>query len=301
MQTCGLSGLHSFAPNRVLRNVTAASSPICSQRIGERKAIAWKFAISSQRAPHPRKRVAQNRTPCHDQATHHRDHPHGPGLLRHRTAAGERQDLFRSSGDRECNSWLHFPYQRGDVLQCELAPFSGAKPHIEDRVSTHGFQKESRVPEQEVVTYLRKAEIAGSLPELFGCALHENRNGSGLHAMPPEPNRSICGSETKNLRLELCANELRATLVLSSGEVLRDLPVVDRDWRDFIEAALVEGRGANRVARLERFLNSQFHYKVLSCPHHFIRLGLTRPYHDLCWLMLDTLFPLPKKEWLEEF
>jgi hypothetical protein len=198
------------------------------------------------------------------------------------------------------NSWLHFPYHRGDVLQCELSPFSGAKPHIEDRLSTRGFQKESTVSEPEVVTYLRKAEIADTLPELFGCALHENRNG-GFFAKPPEAKRSVCGTVTQNLRLELYANELRATLALSSGEVLRDLPVVDRDWRDFIDAAFAESRGANRVGRLERFLNSQFHYKVLSCPHHFIRLGLTRPYHDLCWLMLDTLIPLPKRDWLEEF
>jgi hypothetical protein len=199
------------------------------------------------------------------------------------------------------NSWMHFPYQRGDVLQCDLAPFSGAKPHVEDRVSSRGFLKESTVPEQEVVAFLRKAEIACTLPELFGCALHENRSGSGLFAVPQEANRSVCGTQTKNLRLELCGNEVRATLALSSGEVLRDLPVVDRDWRDFIEASLGESRGANRVARLARFLNSQFQCKVLSCPHHFIRLGLTRPYHDLCWLMLDTLIPLPKLDWLEEF
>jgi len=199
------------------------------------------------------------------------------------------------------NSWLHFPYHRGDVLQCDCAPFSGSKPHIEDRVLTGAFQKESTVPEPEIVTYLRKAEIADSLSELFGCVLHENKNGSGLFAKPPEAKRSVCGTQTQNLRLELYANELRATLALSSGEVLRDLPVVDRDWRDFIEAALAIPRGANRLARLERFLNSQFHYKVLSCPHHFIRLGLTRPYHDVCWLMLDTLIPLPKHEWLEEF
>src|SRR6476646_967328 len=154
------------------------------------------------------------------------------------------------------NSWLHFPYHRGDVLNCELAPFSGAKPHVEDRVSTRGFQKESAVPEPDIVTYLRKAESAGSLPDLFVCVLHENKTGSGLFAMPLEPKRSICGTETRNLRLELCANELRATLALSSGEVLRDLPVVDRDWRDFIDAALADNRGANRVARLERFLNS---------------------------------------------
>jgi hypothetical protein len=199
------------------------------------------------------------------------------------------------------NSWMHFPYRRGDVLECDLAPFAGSKPHVEDRVSTSGFRKESAVAEPEVVTYLRKAEIATSLEDLFGCVLHENKTGSGLFAKPPEAKRSVCGTLTQNLRLELCANELRATLALPSGEVLRDLPVVDRDWRDFIEAALAVSRGANRLTRLERFLNSQFQSKVLSCPHHFIRLGLTRPYHDLYWLMLDTLIPLPKDDWLEEF
>ena len=38
------------------------------------------------------------------------------------------------------NSWLHFPYHRGDVLECDLSPFPGAKPHIEDRVNARGFQ-----------------------------------------------------------------------------------------------------------------------------------------------------------------
>jgi len=169
------------------------------------------------------------------------------------------------------NSWMHFPYLRGDVLQCDLAPFSGSKPHVEDRVSTRGFRKESAVPEPGVVTYLRKAEIGTTLEDLFGCVLHENKTGSGLFAKPREAKRSVCGTVTQNLRLELCANELRATLALPSGEVLRDLPVVDRDWRDFIEAALATSRGANRLARLKHFLNSQFQSKVLSCPHHFIR------------------------------
>lgn len=199
------------------------------------------------------------------------------------------------------HSWMHFPYQRGDVLRCELIPSKGAKPHVEDRVSTRGFQKDSNVAEPEIVTYLRKAELAHSLSELFGCALHANKSGSGLYAFPAEAKRSVCGTQTRNLRLELYANELRATLALASGEVLRDLPVVDRDWRNFVEAALEPSRGPNRAARLERFLNSAFHYKILSCTHHFVRLGLTRPYHELCWLMLDTLFPLPQGDWLQEF
>jgi hypothetical protein len=199
------------------------------------------------------------------------------------------------------HSWMHFPHQRGEILECALTPFPASRPHVEDRVATRGFQKSASVPESEIVTYLRKAEFSRSLDGLFDCPLHENKTGSGLYAIPGEPKRSICGCETQNLRLELCANELRATLVLPSGEVLRDLPVVDHDWRGFVEAALAPNRGANLAARLERFLNSHFHYKIMSCPHHFIRLGLTRPYHDFYWLMLDTLFPLPRPEWLQEF
>ena len=199
------------------------------------------------------------------------------------------------------HGWCHFPYRRGDILECDLAPLSGTQPHVEDRLSSRGFRRDSTIAESETVTYLRRAELGSALPELFGCVLYENKRGSGLFAKPGTGTRSICGTEPRNLRFELCGNELRSTLVLTSGEVLRDLPVVDRDWRDFVAAALAPGRGANRVARLERFLNSQFHYKILSCPHHFVRLGLTRPYHEVCWVMLDTLFPLPASDWLEEF
>jgi hypothetical protein len=199
------------------------------------------------------------------------------------------------------SGWLHFPYQRGEVLECSLAPFCGEPPHVEDRTLTRSFQKSAAVGESEVVGYLRRAESSDSLRDLFECPIHENKKGSGAFALPAEARRSICGCQTQNLQLELCGNELRATLVLSSGDLLRDLPVVDRDWLDFMDAALAERRGANRAARFERFLNSQLHYKIMSCSHHFVRIGLTRPYRDVCWLMLDTLFPLPQAAWLEEF
>ncbi len=94
--------------------------------------------------------------------------------------------------------------------------------------------------------YLDKAETSQSLPDLFDCRIHENKGGSGLFAKPEEAKRSICGARTQNLRLELCGNELRATAALPSGELLNDLPVVARDWRDFIDAALAPDRGANR-------------------------------------------------------
>lgn len=199
------------------------------------------------------------------------------------------------------NGWMYFPHNRGDILQFSLASLSGTSPHVEDRLSTQDFKKSSSVVDHEVVGYLQKAECSDSLSGLFDCRIQENRRGSGSYALPAEARRSICGCRTQNLRLELCGNELRATLVLSSGELVRDLPVVDRDWLDFTDAALDADRGANRAARFERFLNSQFHYKIMSCPHHFARIGLTRPYRDVCWLMLDTLFPLPKADWLEEF
>src|SRR5713226_6821485 len=152
--------------------------------------------------------------------------------------------------------WIHFPFCRGDILDYSLMPLPGAPPHVEDRLSTRGCCKLAAVSEAEIVNYLRRAECGQSIADLFGCRLHENRSGGGLCAEPQEAHRSICGCETTNLRLEMCGNELRATLALPSGEVLRDLPVVDRDWRSFADAALDESRGANRSARLARFLNS---------------------------------------------
>ena len=98
------------------------------------------------------------------------------------------------------NGWTHFPHQRGDVLECALTPFPGAKPHVEDRVSTRGFKFVTAVPEAETVVYLRKSELAQSLPGLFDCRIHENRKGSGHYAKPQEARRSICGCETQNLR-----------------------------------------------------------------------------------------------------
>ena len=197
--------------------------------------------------------------------------------------------------------WKQFHHQRGDVIEFSLLAAPGEPPHVEDRRSTRDLRRRGAVDEPDVVNYLRKAESADCLRNLFECRIYENKRGSGAHALPREARRSICGCQTENLRLELCGNVLRATLVLSSGELLRDLPVVDRDWLDFLDAALAENRGANRAARLERFLNSQFHSKIMNCPHHFVRIGLTRTFLDVCWLMLDTLFPLAKMDWLEEF
>ena len=86
------------------------------------------------------------------------------------------------------------------------------------------FRKTAAVAEPEVASYLGKAECSDSLRGLFECAIHENRQGSGVYAYPTEARRSICGCHTKNLRLELYGTELRATLVLFSGEVVGTCP-----------------------------------------------------------------------------
>src|SRR5579864_9547906 len=67
----------------------------------------------------------------------------------------------------ETNGWRYFPYGRGDVLRCDLAALGGARPHVEDRLSSRGFEKETTVCEGDVVKYLRRAECSSSLPELF--------------------------------------------------------------------------------------------------------------------------------------
>src|SRR5258708_24597819 len=70
------------------------------------------------------------------------------------------------------NSWLHFPHQRGDILECALTPFPAMKPHIEDRTATQAFQKSSSVAEAETVSYLPKAKLPNSLLDLFPCPIY---------------------------------------------------------------------------------------------------------------------------------
>jgi hypothetical protein len=197
--------------------------------------------------------------------------------------------------------WAQFPYRRGDILEFNLHNLPCERPHVEDRVSTRGMRKVREIPHGEVVKYLRRAECADCLKDLFGCEVHENRTGRGVFIPQGQGNRSICGCSTQNLRIERVGKELRAALALSTGESLRDIPVVDRDWNEFVESALAPARGKNLEQRLQRFLASHLDQKILDSSEHFIRLGVTRPHLDCCWLMLDTLFPLPQTSWLEEF
>ena len=98
------------------------------------------------------------------------------------------------------------------------------------------------------------------------------------------------------------------TLSNATGRLLFTIGHANHSLGDFLTGLVdhrVESLWDVRIrrggARWGRFLHSHFHYKGMSCPHHFIRLGLARPFHDHSWLMLDTLFPQPNPDWLQEF
>lgn len=197
-------------------------------------------------------------------------------------------------------AWLDFHHARGDLLRFDLSIPAFDLPHLEDRRTTGVLEQTGPMLESEVVERLRKAELAENLDGLFGCSIQNNANGRAF-VRPANAIRSICGCSTLNLRLSMIGERLRAALVMTSEEALPDLPVVDRDWKEFVQKATDHRRGANRYQRLQHFLAVQFQQKMLACPHHFVRVGITRPLYGRCWLMLDTLFPLPKPEWLAEF
>ena len=192
-----------------------------------------------------------------------------------------------------------FPYRRGDRLRFSLAQVLPAPPHVEDRCSTGVSANVGRIAEDELVRCLRSAEVADRLKDLFGCPLRPRHYGGNVCTDPAQGTRSICGCDFLNLRLKLLSTEVRAMLVLPSGETLNDLPLVDRDWNEFIELALSRLAGANRSQRLNRFLSSFVPDMLSRDPRRFARIGLSRLYEGGCWLMLDSLFPLPEQAWLE--
>lgn len=199
------------------------------------------------------------------------------------------------------DSWpAPFPFHRGDVIQFDLYPVPVARPHMEDRRSQGPPRVLRRVSENELVAFLRQAECSAILDGLFGCGVQENVRGSGIYVLPGQGQRSICGCELNNVRFEVFPEEVRAMLLLPSGVVLRDFPLVDRDWRNFIDRTFEETAGANRRQRVQRFLNSKIAEILLNSTDPFARIGLTRIHNERHWLMLDTLLPLPQTTWLND-
>jgi len=190
-----------------------------------------------------------------------------------------------------------FPHYRGDRLQFELSPVEVFRPHLEDRKSTGVRGENGKLKEEELAECLRRAEVAEKVPDLFGCSVQPGKTGASVHA--PKAARSICGAEARKVRLKWEANALRSYVALASGDVLADLPVVDRSWHRFVEAVIEKMSGANRGQRLNRWLGA------LALDSHacFVRLGLTRPHparFGRCQVMLDTLLPMPRQSWLND-
>ena len=202
-------------------------------------------------------------------------------------------------------AWQPFPYWRADRIAFELSLLPLVAPHLEDR-QAGDHSRLGAVSEAELVACLKQAETATSVPELFGCNVDPSpRGGPASCVEPEEAHRSICGCAIENIgfSLKYYPPKIRAKLYLESGDRLDSLPVVDDDWLRFTDHLWQQNQGtANVASRLERFFNWTIREHILSSPSPFVRIGLTRPDRDgLCWLMLDSIFPLPKKEWSGEF
>ena len=208
-------------------------------------------------------------------------------------------DRFRSvrPGPPVGHAWsAEFPYRRGDRLRFQLTPAAAEPPHLEDHSSNGLIEQAGRVEEAELVDCLRRAEVAGSLRDLYRTTVHVQRRGAFIWPSRSAV-RSVCGVNPPRVRLKLEANEIRAGIALPSGESLPDLPVVDRSWHNFGQTALAEMPGANRAQRLNRFLSDLF--TGVEVERLFVRIGVTRPKGRRCWLMVDSLFPMPRKSWLD--
>ncbi len=203
-------------------------------------------------------------------------------------------------------AWHPFPYRRADRVAMELALIPLTAPHLEDR-QAGGHSRLGAATETELVDCLKQAEVGTSVPELFGCNVNPSPHGGpAVYVKPSEGKRSISGCIIENINFSFSfypQRNIRTTLRLQSGERLDSLPLVDHDWLRFTDRLWEKSQGtANGKQRLQSFFNRQIWEHILSSPAPFARIGLTRPDGGgLCWLMLDSVFPQPKKRWLEEF
>lgn len=197
--------------------------------------------------------------------------------------------------------WLQFQYDRGDRITFDLDPMPAVtRPHVEDVHAAHP-RKRGALSESVLVDCLKQAEVSTSVQGLFG---HPPHAGTAQGACVPSQiaARSVCGCGIERVRLLWRGSAIRATLALPSGETLNDLPLIDRDWWSFADT-LQQQEGARSLfgERLQEFFNRFVSGQIAGSPIRFARIGLSREYSGCNWLMLDSLFPLPKPGWLAEF
>lgn len=222
------------------------------------------------------------------------------GLERNKDRFGSLRPIPRSS-----YAWSKFQYGRADKVAFELSSMLVTPPHIEDRLATND-RKLGSVTEVELVKCLKQAEVAASTKGLFGCDIHPSpRGGEAVFVDPENGKRSICGCEVEDISFSFrfYPPKIRVALAMKSGESLESLPVVDAAWVRF--AKLLASQAKNQTnfrSQLEDFFASFVQEQILSSAICFARIGLARPDREgVCWLMLDSLFPLPKDAWLKEF
>ncbi len=195
-----------------------------------------------------------------------------------------------------------WPYGRGDRLRFRLQPLPAAPPHVEDYAAAGTPECAGKLSESDLLRCLRAAETGKKREELFGCGLRTSAMGGGAAWVnAQEAARSICGCDFRFLRFHWKHDRWRVELHLAAGETLGSLPIVDSDWNDFLEEAGKLTGAQNPPERLRTFLNQTVTAAIWKDANRFARIGLARPnVQGACWLMLDSLFPLPKREWLAE-
>jgi len=197
-------------------------------------------------------------------------------------------------------AWIQFPFERANKLTYDFDPMPVTGPHFEDQRAAHP-RKLGAVPETELVQSLKQAEVATSVTSLFGCC--PRPSSTGMYVNPGDAKRSVCGCEINAIHFNFYADRIRVSLALTTGDTLVDLPLVDRDWCEFADALKDKIGDQPRIpARMQDCFDSIVEKQIASSPLRFARIGLTRIMHQgHCWLMLDSLFPLPKTAWLAEF
>lgn len=202
-------------------------------------------------------------------------------------------------------AWLE-PFRRGESVLARIAPVPGARPpHTEDHQSWDLKKTGKVLTEESLVAALKQAEVALKLEDLFGCEIQPLHARGNSWIPAGQGCRSICGLLPKNVYFRVIVEpgrvSLRAQLASASSERLSSLPVVDREWIAFL-TRLTEVFGDQKSGvRSQEFLNRPLRHRVMNSPNFFARIGLARGTQDSrCWLMLDSLFPHPRRSWLDE-
>jgi hypothetical protein len=177
------------------------------------------------------------------------------------------------------------------VVRVNIEPIDGlAPPHLEDYLWLQPEKTEwLRQTTEERWLNLLKHTNKPSVKEVFEADLHQKKNiaaGTGTRSLGTLKPRLVHTVDFKTVFYEKEKRDYRMSFVDESEQYFYGIKINDLNFQSYVDYL-------QRRKKLSPEAISEKMTKMLRRAHLWLRLGLTRPYNNWCWIQITGIYTFP--------